>query len=128
MSDPLFRPAAMYDILQKIAIDWRRGDGGNVEVSLWVLRVLEAAYDDADLEGQKFQALIREFVSTHRQEIDAVYQAYPLGQVDLLDHPEAIAIYERLTNAPQRLREAWRASDLPLEFLEDMGRAFAIPT
>lgn len=128
MSDPQFRPAAMFDILQKAAIDWRRGDGGDVEVSLWVLRVLELTYSDEELHAENFKQLIADFIEGHRAELDVVYGLYPAGALDLLDQPEAVAVYERLVNAPKALRAAWQDSDLPLEFLEQLSTAFATPT
>lgn len=121
MADPMYRPAAMLDALSKAAVEWRRGDP-DPELSLEVLDVVRAAYDEDELDS--FVEIIDRFVAARRQAIDVTYANYGPHELDLLDLPAAIAIFERLSSRRELLRARWLDSDLPLEMLEALAEAF----
>lgn len=123
-SDPAYRAANMFDVVEKAAVPWRRAEP-NPEVSLEVLRVLENAYVDADLE--RFKDLIAVFVAEQSTALDIVFAENDPLSVDLLDQPEAIAIYERLKRKPNDLKTAWLAAGLPYQILHGLAEAFTCP-
>lgn len=66
---------------------------------------------------------IRPFLTANAEKLEELYTRYrdDSRANPLLFQPEALLVFERLDNEPDRLRDAWPANALPLELLGDLA-------
>jgi ppGpp synthetase/RelA/SpoT-type nucleotidyltranferase len=82
-----------------------------------------------DVEAQRVVPdRIQPFIEANRAKLDELYDRYrdDARANPLLFQPEALLIFERLDNDPDRLLEAWPASDLPIDLLENLATIWGV--
>lgn len=75
-----------------------------------------------------YPTVLKPFIEQHEQTLQALYAAYRDDERanPLLFQPEALLIFERLANDPDRLRAAWPVDRLPLDLLESLGTIWGV--
>jgi ppGpp synthetase/RelA/SpoT-type nucleotidyltranferase len=126
LTDRRYRPAAMLDILHRQFLDWLQHPGDDT-LSLHILEVLQAAYDEIELS--KFEEIIDLYVRENRDRLTAILTLYTdaADSYPVLFQPEMIAIAERLDRAPQKLAGVWQLSGLPSALLSETATALGRP-
>jgi ppGpp synthetase/RelA/SpoT-type nucleotidyltranferase len=100
-------------------------------LSASLLRALEAAVDDLDVDGYVEDLAV--FAREHEADLSALLSDYAgeasEGNPDyiLFQQPEVVLIWERLSSAPARLMTAWAESRLPYELLTRTADVLGIP-
>lgn len=124
LAEPTYRPAAMLQALEREFL-LIAPDDYDAELSLAILDVIASAYNDDELES--FGLLIAEFVQSNREALRGLLRAHADDQRadPLLFQPEMLAIFERLHEAPNTLREVWNRqldASLLTSLSETLGR------
>lgn len=78
----------------------------------------------ADIYG----AFVRPFIETNEQKLTDLFSAYRNDERanPLLFQPEALLVFELLARDPDRLRDAWTASPVPLELLDSLATIWGV--
>lgn len=87
-----------------------------------IVRLHDTPVDDL------YRDLLKPFIDAREDRLRTLFGAYRDDERanPLLFQPEALLIFERLENEPDRLREAWPVDRLPVDLLESLGTVWGV--
>ena len=87
-----------------------------------VVRLYDRAANDL------YPEVLQPFIGQNEQKLRDLYAAYRDDDRanPLLFQPEALLIFDRLENDPDRLRDAWPVDRLPIDLLESLGTIWGL--
>lgn len=87
-----------------------------------IVRLHDTPVDDV------YRDVLKPFIDAREARLRALFDGYRDDERanPLLFQPEALLIFERLENDPDRLREAWPVDRLPVDLLESLGTVWGV--